>query len=222
MFRPRQAIGHVYRQVAKRLGLKSLAALDSRAIDRAFTLALARNSPLCFPKLSKSRLRQAEGSWWRRVVDDTFGRLTDAKPNDAFFDTVYHHFATAEAWRREPGCRRMLAQLERARYRMAIVSNFDSRLPAVLEGLELADFFSDVVISSEVGLAKPDPAIFRAALSATGSSAAESLHVGDDFQNDFLAAKAAGLGAIFYDPGNRRTTVRPRFAHYNALTDFLL
>ena len=222
LFRPRHSAGQVYRTIAKRLDLTSLASLDSGSIDHAFRLALAHHSPLCFPKLSRTKLQQAEHSWWRRVVNDTFGGLTDVRPDATFFESVYHHFSTADAWKREPGCRRILAKLDRAGFRMAIVSNFDSRLPGVLEGLELGNFFSAVVISSGFGVAKPDPAIFRAALTATGSSATESVHLGDDFQNDFLAARAAGLKAILYDPGNRRTTIRPRFVHYNALADFLL
>ena len=122
-------MGQVYRTIAKRLDLTSLASLDSGSIDHAFRLALAHHSPLCFPKLSRTKLQQAEHSWWRRVVNDTFGGLTDARPEATFFESVYHHFSTAEAWKREPGCRRILAKLDRAGFRMAIVSNFDSRLP---------------------------------------------------------------------------------------------
>src|ERR671937_164738 len=53
-----------------------------------------------------------------------------------------------------------------------------------------------VVISAEVGVAKPDPAIFRAALERLGARAEDSLHVGDSVENDVAGARAAGLDAV--------------------------
>ena len=49
-----------------------------------------------------------------------------------------------------------------------------------------------VIISSEVGIDKPDPAIFRIALAALDAQPAEAVHVGDDPKRDW-GAGAAGV-----------------------------
>lgn len=43
---------------------------------------------------------------------------------------------------------------------LGIVSNFDSRIYSVLQGLELKGFFSSVTIATQVGIGKPDGKIF--------------------------------------------------------------
>ena len=53
-----------------------------------------------------------------------------------------------------------------------------------------------VVISAELGVAKPDPAIFRAALDRLGARAADAMHVGDSVEDDVAGARAAGLEAV--------------------------
>ena len=53
-----------------------------------------------------------------------------------------------------------------------------------------------VVISAELGAAKPDPAIFRAALERLGAAADDAIHVGDSVEHDVAGARAAGLEAM--------------------------
>jgi putative hydrolase of the HAD superfamily len=58
-----------------------------------------------------------------------------------------------------------------------------------------------VVDSAAVGVAKPDPAIFRIALDALGVPADGSvLHVGDSLRYDVAGAEAAGLRPVHMDP----------------------
>ena len=52
------------------------------------------------------------------------------------------------------------------------------------------------MISAELGAAKPDPAIFRAALERLGAAAEDAVHVGDSVEHDVAGARAAGLEAI--------------------------
>ena len=60
-----------------------------------------------------------------------------------------------------------------------------------------------VIDSTEVGCAKPDPAIFALALSRAGASAGEVVHVGDMVSTDVAGAQAAGIAAIHFDPARR-------------------
>jgi putative hydrolase of the HAD superfamily len=91
------------------------------------------------------------------------------------------------------------AALERLRAggaRLAVVSNWDVSLHDVLERTHLRGLVDAVVISAELGAAKPDPAIFRAALERLGATAAEAMHVGDSVEADVAGARAAGLEAV--------------------------
>jgi putative hydrolase of the HAD superfamily len=90
----------------------------------------------------------------------------------------------------------VLDELRRRGLATAVVSNFDRRLPALLEGLGLADRLDAVVLPSDVGATKPDPRIFAAALSRLGRRASEALFVGDDHERDVRGALASGLRAI--------------------------
>ena len=81
--------------------------------------------------------------------------------------------------------------------KLALVSNFDhpSHVHSVLSKLGLTPYFDSVVISAEVGIKKPDPRIFDAALEQTGIKPEEAIYVGDT-EDDTKAARAAGMVPI--------------------------
>jgi putative hydrolase of the HAD superfamily len=89
-----------------------------------------------------------------------------------------------------------LRRLRAAGARLAVVSNWDVSLHDVLERTQLRALVDTVVISAELGSAKPDPAIFRAALDRLGATAADAMHVGDSVEHDVEGARAAGLRAV--------------------------
>lgn len=62
-------------------------------------------------------------------------------------------------------------------------------------------YFRAVVISEEVGIAKPDPRIFAPALRAVGVEAADVLYVGDSVSSDMAAARNAGMDFCWLNPG---------------------
>ena len=90
-----------------------------------------------------------------------------------------------------------------------MISNFDGRLRFILQHLGISNYFSYIFISSELGADKPDPEIFRRAITIMHLNANEVLHAGDDPERDWKAAKAAGLSVFQLD--------RPR----NSLRDLL-
>lgn len=57
-----------------------------------------------------------------------------------------------------------------------------------------------IVDSTVVGVAKPDPAIFRPALEALGTDPARTLYVGDTIHADVRGATAAGMPVVQLDP----------------------
>ena len=98
------------------------------------------------------------------------------------------------------GARDLLAVVG-TRARIAIVSNnlFDEQREK-LEECGLAPFVDALVVSERVGVSKPDPAIFVAALDALQVRAADAVMVGDSWSADIAGAQAAGLRAIWFNP----------------------
>lgn len=82
---------------------------------------------------------------------------------------------------------------------LAVVSNWDVSLHDVLDGLGWHDRFATVVTSAEIGVAKPDPRPFAAALTALGVAPQDAVHVGDDLEADVGGARAAGLRGVLLD-----------------------
>ena len=86
---------------------------------------------------------------------------------------------------------------------MGIVSNFTSDLEHLLRRLGLRDFFGFVIVSAQVGIAKPDPRIFDLAVSQLHRPRHRLLYVGDHIGDDIEGAHAAGLDAVLIDRGGR-------------------
>ncbi len=102
--------------------------------------------------------------------------------------------------RTRPGTREALDRLRAAGLRLGVVSNSDGRVEEALTAAGIRDHFEVVLDSALVGVEKPDPAIFRAALTALGVAADETLYVGDLYEVDVVGAQAAGLDAVLLVP----------------------
>ncbi len=94
------------------------------------------------------------------------------------------------------GAAEALAALRAAGRRLAVVSNFDQRLRALLRELGLARELACVVLPADCGAAKPDRRIFEACLARLALPAARCVYVGDRDDLDVAGARAAGLRAI--------------------------
>ena len=78
-------------------------------------------------------------------------------------------------------------------------------------------YFSTVTTSEGLGLKKPNPLMFMAALDKANASAKHSIMIGDSFEADILGAKNIGMETIFY---NYRNEKRPdEFKIINALSE---
>ena len=93
----------------------------------------------------------------------------------------------------------VLAELGDMGIARVVVSNWDVSLRDVLDRTGLTALLDGIVISAEVGAAKPDPAIFAAALAVAGARPDEAVHVGDTVAADVAGARAAGLRALHLD-----------------------
>jgi FMN phosphatase YigB (HAD superfamily) len=83
--------------------------------------------------------------------------------------------------------------------KLGVISNIRRDLLAQLEPSGLFSRLDVVTISQEVGIQKPAPGIFHAALERAGVRPGEALYVGDQYQTDALGARAVGLHAALLD-----------------------
>ncbi len=97
-----------------------------------------------------------------------------------------------------PGTREALERI-RQQYEIAIISNADGKIDAVLTRCGICDCFAAITDSGNVGHEKPHPAIFTAALSQMKADPAESLYVGDVYSVDYLGARKSGMDAVLFD-----------------------
>jgi HAD superfamily hydrolase (TIGR01509 family) len=101
-----------------------------------------------------------------------------------------------------------LERLRAVGIRLAVVSNSDGRVEQALRAAGLRDYFEVVIDSNLVGVEKPDPRIFQAALDALGIAPEEALYVGDLYEVDVVGARAAGIEAVLLtsaSPGPNRS-----------------
>ena len=80
----------------------------------------------------------------------------------------------------------------------------------VLEQAGLGALVDGVVSSAMVGAAKPDPALFEAALRVAGCAPDRTLHVGDSRSKDVAGAAGAGVAAVLLDRAREHPRERPR------------
>ncbi|MBL8849535.1 MAG: HAD-IA family hydrolase [Planctomycetaceae bacterium] len=152
-------------------------------------------------ELTEASASAAEGEererrFWRAVIASVLPDLADL---DACFEELFAHFAQPTAWQCFADVEDTVAEARRRGCRLAIASNFDARLHAICDGLDILQSFDRRVISSEVGSRKPEPAFYDALLSACRCAPGELLFVGDDLENDVTAPQRAGIRSVHID-----------------------
>ncbi len=195
LFGVASSVGQIYADLAQHHGITA----DPVALNQAFFRAFMAAPEMAFPGIDPAQVPEQEYLWWRVIAQQTFSstevldRFVDF---DSFFADLYAHFATAEPWVLYPDVRPALERWQRRGIALGVISNFDTRLYAVLEALGLDSFFSSITLSSEAGAAKPDPLIFATALQKHGCEASQAWHIGDSKTDDLEGARAAGLNGI--------------------------
>jgi len=85
------------------------------------------------------------------------------------------------------------------KYRLFIITNgFRDVQDKKLKNSNIKHYFEAIYDSESVGVKKPDPKIFRHALTDSGSNPKESLMVGDNYEADVLGAKKLNINTIHF------------------------
>lgn len=219
LFEVRGSVGEIYHRIAARHGFVT----DAVALQRSFAQAFRQQPPLAFPPgLVPAELIRRERAWWRSLVTDVLGDASQHPSFDEYFAEVYEAFTRADAWHVLADVEPALQALRAHGVRMAVLSNFDSRLDQILSALGLAAYFDAVYLSTHCGAAKPNPLFFQTALRAQGVEAADAWHVGDAWREDVEGAAQAGMRAFWLQRGQasaENQTLHTRISTLLALTD---
>lgn len=116
---------------------------------------------------------------------------------DESLETLYAYGETL--WRPFPDTYTTLNALRDAGYRLAIISNARDagNVHRLIDNHRLRPWFDPILISSEFGVRKPNPRIFKAVLDGWNIGPDEAVMVGDMLGADVLGAKNAGLRSVW-------------------------
>ncbi len=96
---------------------------------------------------------------------------------------------------------RVLRDLKSRGYKIGIIANQTPGAAERLKNWGIADCFSVIASSSELGAAKPDLQIFEKALAMAGCTASQAVMIGDRLDNDIIPAKQYGMQTIWIRQG---------------------
>lgn len=98
------------------------------------------------------------------------------------------------------GAKNVLGYLQK-KYQLHIISNgFKETTLTKMELSGLNPYFTQIIISEDVGVNKPSPLIFEHALAKANAQKTESIMIGDSLEADIRGAQDFGLKAIFFNP----------------------
>lgn len=204
---PRESYGAVYRRALLRSGLDFTLDELERAIGRA-AAAMTRSIE---PGVNRfGHFQDGEEGFWRRFVAHVFTelKLSPLEPpaDETLLVGLRDAFARAESWKLFDDTLPTLRALTAKGVRMAVVSNWDSRLSSILETLDLTRYFDHIACSAIEDSEKPAPLLFERALERLGATPDQALHVGDVPHLDIEGARRAGIDAVLIDRDNRHPT----------------
>lgn len=163
-----------------------------------------------------------EKQWWGAFLREVLDRLEHKADWKPLLEELYAAFSNPEVWKVFPETRATLEGVRDRGLRMAVISNWDRRLPQILDGLGLTEWFQTVVVSAVVGIEKPAPGIFLRALERLGVRPQETLHVGDSPLEDYDGSKAVGMTPVLIDrPGSFTGNGYRRIGRLDGVLDLL-
>jgi putative hydrolase of the HAD superfamily len=188
---PADPVGETYARFARVHGVK----LPAEATTIAFREAMKNSSPRpkgTIPSDGNDR------AWWKQVVRRSMHdkAFVESDAFDVFFEELYLYFAKPEAWGIYPEALEVLEALRDHGADLVVLSNWDARLHAVLDGSGLGEYLPQRFISAELGWEKPDPSLYRHVTEILRLPPTALLNVGDDPRNDVEGPRKAGWHAV--------------------------
>jgi putative hydrolase of the HAD superfamily len=191
---------------------------ELRAIERSYDLAVANGCDAEAEKFQAELKKMLVEGRKRKeielveiplyqVLDTIYQRFGCDVTDDMLVEGMDIFYSVLEEDRHlVPGTLEMLEMVKDKGYAIGLVSDVAWGLPSDypqrdMEYFNLMDFFDDTVFSTDVGLRKPHPKIFKIALSNLGADANRSVFVGNSLQCDVKGALGVGMTAVLKKSG---------------------
>ncbi|HZD02502.1 MAG TPA: HAD-IA family hydrolase [Actinomycetes bacterium] len=137
--------------------------------------------------------------FWGGFYRDVLQRLDHRGDRDTLVDALYASFSDPASYRLFEDVLPALESLTARGLKLGVISNFEPWLEEVLRREGILHLFSALAISGVLGVAKPEPGIFQAALGQAQVAASAAIHVGDQPEIDGTAARAVGITPVLID-----------------------
>ena len=188
LLKPWPSVGAVYGKAARKKGIQ----VDDTDLDTQFGKAFNEVQKIAHKHQGE------EKEFWRKVVKLTFQPSYSGDLMDELFEELWELFARGEPWKLADQAVQTLTMLKDQNYRLAVLSNNDSRLRSVLRDLQVDHLFEHLFISSELGFEKPQREIFQAVEKTLQVNPQEIMHLGDSYSRDYFGAEESGWNPVLY------------------------
>ena len=132
--------------------------------------------------------------WFLGILNYRLGIALDVSEIDKCWEKI--QLSTEDYWIPFDNVHAVLTELKESALRMGVISNWDHSARGLLERHDLIEFFDHCIISSEVGINKPDPAIFNLAMQKADAAPQECIYVGDNYYDDAVGSRKVGMQTL--------------------------
>ena len=137
---------------------------------------------------------------WKQFVRNVLPENIPADDFEKLFHHIYTRFGEAEFYTLANGFTDTINTLKKMGIHLGLVSNWDSRLPALLKAFNLHSLFDTLTISYEAGFEKPNTKIYDISCQRTNVLPKNALMIGDSINGDVKAPESIGMTGMLYDP----------------------
>lgn len=193
------SVGHHYSAVCERFGIK----LDAQLVDQKL--------PAAWKAIHREYLNASDGyrtsairerQIWRQFMLLLLNRCGITDASEELLSAIYYEFSLGHTRKLSPGALECLQDLKSQNLHVGVLSNNDERLLNLLRDLNVAHLLDHILPSSVLGFKKPARECFSAAQALIKFKGDEIVYFGDSYEEDYLAATAAGWNSILFNPFN--------------------
>ena len=138
--------------------------------------------------------REVYMPWFLGILNYRLGIALDVADIDKHWEKI--QLSTEDYWIPFENVHHVLRELRESIRCMGVISNWDHTARSLLERHDLIGYFDHCIISSEVGIDKPNPAIFNLAMQKADADPQECMYVGDNYYDDAVGSRQAGMQAL--------------------------
>ena len=191
LFSPSPSVGHIYEKIAISRKIKPPSA---ESMNLKFKEYWQKTAGFDFSKKA-----------WKEVVDYCFLQTCPEGVDQDLFDNIYLAFENIENWKLYSDVELALDLFQQNGKMIVISSNWDERLKSLISGFGLEHHLSGIFVSHEIGFTKPSPQFFNSILDRIKCAPSQILHIGDDYEKDYLGAKKAGFKSLLLNRSEIKT-----------------